>query len=67
MRILFVCNTLYQIIVAASIRQMFPDSKAELILSDHSAAGEVVYNKITESGAIFDKVYYVKLYYKLFS
>lgn len=45
MRLLFVCNTLYQIIVASSIRKMFPDAKADIILSDHSMANQSVCKK----------------------
>lgn len=63
MRLLFVCNTLYQIIVASSIRKMFPDAKADIILSDHSMANQKVCKKINESKLVFDRAFYVETKY----
>ncbi len=63
MRLLFVCNTLYQIIVASSIRKMFPDAKADIILSDHSMANQSVCKKINESKLVFDRAFYVETKY----
>lgn len=63
MKLLFVCNTLYQIIVASAIRKMFPDAKADIILSDHSTANEKVCKKINESKYIFDRAFYVETKY----
>lgn len=63
MKILFVCNTLYQIIVASCIRKMFPKHVAEIILSDHSTANRDICRRFQETGLIFDKTYYVKTKY----
>lgn len=63
MRILFVCNTLYQIIGACCIRKMFPEAEAELILSDHSTASKKICEEFRSTGLIFDKVYYVETKY----
>lgn len=60
MRILFVCNTLYQIIGACCIRKMFPEAEAELILSDHSNANKNICEKFQSTGLIFNKAYFVK-------
>lgn len=60
MRILFLCNTLYQIIGASCIRKMFPDFEAEIILSNHSTANDIIYKRLIEKTIIFDKAYYVE-------
>ena len=60
MRILFVCNTLYQIIGACCIRKMFPEAEAELILSDHSNANKNICEKFQSTGLVFNKAYFVK-------
>lgn len=60
MRLLFLCNTLYQLIGASSIREMFPCDKADLILSDHSVGNKKIYNKFKEESFIFDNVFYVE-------
>lgn len=63
MRLLFLCNTLYQVIVASCIRDMYPNDTAELILSDHSVANERIAARFTSNGKIFSKVYYVETKY----
>ena len=63
MRILFVCNTLYQIIGASCIREMFPAAEAEIILSDHSIANRKIYLNIEKFCIIFNKAYYVETKY----
>lgn len=62
-RILFVCNTLYQIIGASCIREMFPAAEAEIILSDHSIANRKIYSNIEKFCIIFNKAYYVETKY----
>lgn len=63
MRILFVCNTLYQIIGACCIRKMFPEAEAEMILSDHSGANKEICERFCDTSLIFNKVYYVETKY----
>lgn len=60
MRILFLCNTVYQIIVASCIRKMYLDYEADIILSDHSVGNEKIYHSFNEKKLIFDKTFYVK-------
>lgn len=63
MKLLFLCNTLYQIIAASCIREMYPNDEAELILSDHSTGHKHIFKKFKETNLIFDKVYYVETKY----
>lgn len=63
MRLLFLCNTIYQIIAASCIREMYPNDEAELILSDHSTGNKHIFEKFKETNLIFDKVYYVETKY----
>lgn len=63
MKLLFVCNTLYQLIVASTIRKMFLGEQADLILSDHSTGNIKVFNKFRRERIIFDNVYYLETKY----
>lgn len=63
MRILFVCNTLYQIIGACCIRKMFATAEAEIVLSDHSTANKDICDNIQREGILFNKAYYVETKY----
>lgn len=58
MRLLFLCNTLYQLVSACCIREMFPNDEAELILTDHSSGSKGIAEKFEINSHIFDKVYY---------
>lgn len=60
MKILFLCNTLYQIIVASCIRNMFSDSEADIILSDHSTGNKQIYENYCKSNVIFTNVFYAE-------
>ena len=60
MKLLFLCNTLYQTIAASCIRQMYPDSEAHLILSDHSVANRTIYERLRRHPVIFDRIFYVE-------
>lgn len=63
MRILFLCNTLYQIIVACCIRKMFPHERADIIFSDHSTSNKIIRDKFKTSNLIFDNTFYVESKY----
>ncbi len=63
MRILFLSNTLYQMIVACCIREMYSSDEAELVLSDHSTGNEIIATKLKKDGSLFNQVYYVKTHY----
>lgn len=63
MKLLFLCNTLYQLIGASCIRSMFPDDRSELILSDHSTGNKKVYESFQKYKVIFDRVYYLNTKY----
>lgn len=63
MRMLFLCNTLYQIIGACSIREMYPNAEAEIILSDHTNANKQIQKNMERMGLIFDKSYFVETKY----
>lgn len=60
MRLLFLCNTLYQIIAASCIRKMYSDYPADIILSDHSVAGKELCGTLQKNGLIFNNAYYVE-------
>ena len=63
MRLLFLCNTLYQIIGASAIRNMYPNDEAEIILTDHSTGSIKIYEEIKRTKAIFDNAYYLETKY----
>lgn len=63
MRILFLCNTLYQLVVACCIRGMFPQAEAGLILSDHSTGSKCISEKFKKKNLIFNRVYYLETKY----
>ena len=63
MKILFVCNTLYQIIVACCIRKMFSEDKADIILSDHSVSNKTICERFKTTKLFFDNAYYVESKY----
>lgn len=60
MKILFLCNTLYQMIAAACIRDMFSNDYAEMILTDHTTNSKKIYENYLREPVIFDHVYYVE-------
>ncbi len=60
MRLLFLCNTPYQIVVASCIRSMFPEDEVHLILSDHSVGHESIYENLNSNHLISDKFFYVE-------
>lgn len=59
MKVLFLCNTLYQLIVSACIREMYSDAETELILSDHTVSTISIYDKLKNKKTIFNRVYYI--------
>ena len=66
MRILFLCNTPYQVLVASCIcRNCFSDSMADIIISDHMVGYEQIAKQIQQSGMLFEHVYALKtkIYY----
>lgn len=63
MRLLFLCNTLYQLIGASSIREMFPCDQADLILSDHTIGNKKIYDRFQKEKIIFDTVRYIETKY----
>lgn len=60
MKILLLCNSLYQLIVACCIRNMFPQAEAEMILSDHSVGNKHIAEEFQKTGLIFNRVYYLE-------
>ena len=60
MKLLFICNTVYQIIAASSIRKMYSNDRADIILTDHSVGHTRLYERMKDNNLIFDKVYYAK-------
>ncbi len=59
-RNLFVCNSVYQILVAMWIRyESCSDIPADLIVSDHMNGGHALYERLQQS-SLFDNVYYVE-------
>ena len=63
MRLLFLCNTLYQLIGASSIREMFPSDQADLILSDHTTRNKKIFDRFQKEKLIFDNIYYIETKY----
>lgn len=63
MRLLFLCNTLYQIIAASCVREMYSSDEAELILSDHSTGNKKIFESFKKTGLVFNKVYYLETKY----
>lgn len=57
---LFLCNTLYQIICASAIRNMFPNDEVDIILSDHSVGNIKIFNRLTNNTIVFNHVFYVE-------
>lgn len=58
-RKLFLCNTVYQVFVAMWMkRSHFPDSKADIIISDHMNNGEGICDKLSKYGQ-FENCYFV--------
>ena len=63
MKLLFLCNTLYQLIVASCIREMYSNNQADLILTDHTTGTKTLYGRFKENKVIFDEVLYLETKY----
>ena len=60
LRILFVCNTVYQILVSMWIKyRLFPDASADILISDHMNDGDTITERMKETG-LFKECIYVK-------
>lgn len=70
MRLLFLCNTPYQVLVASCIcRNCFSDSMADIIISDHMTGYEQIAKQIQGLGMLFERVYALetKHYYEFWN
>ena len=60
MRILFICNTLYQFLTVYCIkRTFFENESTDIVISDHTNHTEELYKKLQE-GTLFQSAFYVK-------
>lgn len=64
MNILFLCNTVYQLIVACCItKTFFPEDCVDVIISDHTADTRKIADRINDKNILFNKAYWVETKY----
>lgn len=66
MRALFLCNTVYQIIVAAIVSNSNLNMESDIILSDHFVGSKDKVLRINENKKVFKKAYYLETKYLQF-
>lgn len=60
MRVLFICNTYMQLIIAMHMkRELYPDDESDLLLSDHSRNADTIASNLVKTG-LFNRVEWVQ-------